>query len=162
MKRFLSIFALVLVAAVSCQKEKPTVTALFTLEATDCQILEEIPIKNLSTAHGTQIGLCKWEWEDQVSYETDLASISFKTVGDKTVSLTVWGEEGVADPNNYTLKISVYHNNEPPVVAFDMPGVGGTDEPAQPLTVEDYVDFAESFAQAVAQSFNKSDNLKAE
>lgn len=35
------------------------------------------------------------------------------------------------------------------VVAFDMPGVGGTDEPAQPLTVEDYVDFAESFAQAV-------------
>ena len=35
------------------------------------------------------------------------------------------------------------------VVAFDMPGVGGTDEPAQPLTVEDYVDFAESFAHAV-------------
>lgn len=35
------------------------------------------------------------------------------------------------------------------VVAFDMPGVGGTDEPAEPLTVEDYVDFAESFAQAV-------------
>ncbi|MBQ2451925.1 MAG: hypothetical protein II276_00515, partial [Bacteroidales bacterium] len=82
MKRFLSIFALVVVAAVSCQKEKPTVQALFTLGSTDCQVLEEVPVTNLSTASGTQIGLCKWEWEDQVSYETDLASISFKTVGD--------------------------------------------------------------------------------
>lgn len=35
------------------------------------------------------------------------------------------------------------------VVAFDMPGVGGTDEPPMPMTVPDYVDFAEGFARAV-------------
>ena len=131
MKRFLSIFALVVVAAVSCQKEKPTVQALFTLGSTDCQVLEDVPVQNLSTASGTQIGLCKWEWEDQVSYETDLASISFKTVGDKTVTLTVWGEEGVADPNTYTLTVSVYNNNEPPVVAFDMPASATQDASLQ-------------------------------
>lgn len=35
------------------------------------------------------------------------------------------------------------------VVAFDMPGVGGSQEPAEPMTVSDYVDLAEKFAQAV-------------
>lgn len=35
------------------------------------------------------------------------------------------------------------------VVAFDMPGVGLSDEPLEPLTLEDYVSFTLSFAQAV-------------
>ncbi|MBQ9966272.1 MAG: alpha/beta hydrolase [Clostridia bacterium] len=35
------------------------------------------------------------------------------------------------------------------VVAFDMPGVGGSQEPHEPMTVADYVDLAQKFAQAV-------------
>ena len=35
------------------------------------------------------------------------------------------------------------------VVAFDMPGVGGTGEPAQPLTLDDYVSFTLDFCRAV-------------
>lgn len=35
------------------------------------------------------------------------------------------------------------------VVACDMPGVGGSQEPNAPYTLEDYIDFAEGFAQAV-------------
>jgi len=35
------------------------------------------------------------------------------------------------------------------VVAFDMPGVGGSQEPKEPMTVQDYVDLAQKFAQAV-------------
>ncbi|MBQ2326585.1 MAG: alpha/beta hydrolase [Clostridia bacterium] len=35
------------------------------------------------------------------------------------------------------------------VVAFDMPGVGGSQEPKEPMTVADYVDLAQKFAQAV-------------
>ncbi|MBQ3062474.1 MAG: alpha/beta hydrolase [Clostridia bacterium] len=35
------------------------------------------------------------------------------------------------------------------VVAFDMPGVGGSQEPKEPMTVADYVDLSQKFAQAV-------------
>ncbi|MEA4920507.1 MAG: alpha/beta hydrolase [Clostridiaceae bacterium] len=35
------------------------------------------------------------------------------------------------------------------VVAFDMPGVGGSSEPPVPLTIDDYIFLAENFAQAV-------------
>lgn len=35
------------------------------------------------------------------------------------------------------------------VVAFDMPGVGETDEPERPMTVDDYVDFAQCFARCL-------------
>lgn len=132
MKKYcFAIFALVILCLSSCQKKTPTVTALFELGVLECQILEEIPVVNLSTASGTQIGLCKWEWEDQVSYQTDLASISFKTVGEHVVKLTVWGEEGVAQPNTYTLLVRAYNNNEPPIVAFDMPASAAQDTPLQ-------------------------------
>ena len=36
------------------------------------------------------------------------------------------------------------------VVAFDMPGVGGTDEPAKALTMEDYISFTLGFCKALA------------
>ena len=35
------------------------------------------------------------------------------------------------------------------VVAFDMPGVGGTEEPKVPLTVQDYVDFTLEFCEKI-------------
>lgn len=38
------------------------------------------------------------------------------------------------------------------VIAFDMPGVGGTDEPAAPLTLDDYVGFTLDFCREIGLS----------
>lgn len=126
MKRLLYILPVVLACLPSCRKN-PSVTALFSLSTEECQIQEEIAVQNLSTAVSTQIGLCKWEWADQVSYETDPASISFSQVGTYTVKLTVWAEEGAAPPDTYTRTVKAYNNNEPPEVDFDTPATAVQD-----------------------------------
>lgn len=131
MKRILYIFAIAFLSLASCKKAVPTVTAYFEVGANECQILESISVTNLSSAIDTQIGLCKWEWEDQVSYQNDLGSVSFSTVGEHTIKLTVWGEQGVAQPNTFTRTIRAYDNNEPPIVAFDLPASAVQDKPLQ-------------------------------
>ena len=119
---------IVLASLYSCRKVEPSVKAYFELGLEECQLYEEIEVKNLSTATGTVIGLCKWEWEDQVSWETNLTSLSFNSTGKKTVTLTVWAEEGVAPANVFSRTVTVFNNNEPPVVDFDMPSSAAQDQ----------------------------------
>jgi sugar lactone lactonase YvrE len=131
MKRSLYIFAIIFLCVVSCKRATPTVIAYFEVGADECQILDDVPVVNMSSAIDTQVGLCKWEWEDQVSYKDDLEFVSFSTVGEHEIKLTVWGEQGLAQPNTYTRTILAYDNNEPPVVAFDLPESAVQDSPLQ-------------------------------
>lgn len=65
------------------------------------------------------------------------------------------GEETILFLHGWGAPISAYRHILAPleeryrVVAFDMPGVGGSSEPPIPLTVADYTFLTESFAQAV-------------
>ncbi len=112
----------------SCRKT-PSVKAYFTMDKEECQILDPVVVENLSTAEFTTIGLCKWEWADQVSYENVPEDLSFDKVGTYDIKLTVWAEEAAAPANVFSRRISVYNNNEPPVPAFDAPSTAVQDEP---------------------------------
>ena len=131
MRRILFFLPAIIVLACldSCRKVEPSVKAYFELGLDECQLYEDIEVKNLSTATGTVIGLCKWEWEDQVSWETNLTALSFNSVGKKTVTLTVWAEEGAAPASVFSRTVTVFNNNEPPVVDFTMPASATQDQP---------------------------------
>ena len=128
-KRALVLFVAAL-ALFSCKKEA-SVKAYFTIDKDVCEVFEDIVIENLSSASNTTIGLCKWEWDGNVSYENEIGTVSFASVGEHTVTLTVYAEEGVASPDTYTQVVKVYNNNEPPVAAFDAPEVAIQDEVIQ-------------------------------
>ena len=119
--------ALSFLALSSCKKN-PSVSASFSTDNDQYQILEPVGIIDESTAIATSIALRKWEWEDQVSYQ-DVPDITFKTVGEKTITLTVWPEEGVAPGSTCTRTVAVFNNNEPPVAAFDAPASATQDSP---------------------------------
>lgn len=127
--RTLSIIVLSLVA-LSCQKEQ-SLKALFTTDKDIYEIQEEVVIENLSSSKGVEIGMCKWEWNGQTSYQYDLGSVSFNEVGEYTIRLTVYAEEGVISPVSYERTVSVFNNNEPPLAAFDAPATAVQDAPIQ-------------------------------
>lgn len=114
--------------ALSCQRE-PSVKALFSTDKDVYEIQEEVVLKNLSSAEGVQIGMCKWEWDGNTSYQYDLESISFPNVGEYTIRLTVYAEEGVTEPSVCERTVSVFNNNEPPIAAFEAPSSAVQDSP---------------------------------
>ncbi len=130
MKRIFFILSAVigLVCLYSCKKN-PSIKAYFELSSTECQVLDPVSVNNLSTAVGTSIGLCKWEWEGQVSWETNLPSITFTQLGKQTVTLTVWPEEGVVPGNTFSRTVNVINSNEPPIADFTSPANATQDEP---------------------------------
>ena len=130
MKTRILFIAAILFGAVSCQKEQ-SLKALFTTDKDVYEIQEEVVIQNLSSSKGVEIGMCKWEWNGQTSYQYDLGSISFPEVGEYTIKLTVYAEEGVISPMTYERSISVFNNNEPPVAAFEAPASAVQDAPVQ-------------------------------
>ena len=117
------IFALLasVVALFSCTGEKPSVKADFSVDKKSVQINEEIMVTNLSVAEFTIIGLSKWEWGNQVSYEHEPTSIYFSEPGDYPITLTVYAEEGVAPSDSYTVVVSVFDSNKAPVAKFAAP-----------------------------------------
>ena len=105
----------------SCEGEKPSVKALFSVGQKSVQINEEITVTNLSIAEFTIIGLSKWEWGDQVSYEHEPAGIYFSEAGEYPITLTVYADEGVAPSDSYTVLVSVFDSNKAPVAKFTVP-----------------------------------------
>lgn len=128
MKRLSFLLSLALLLGMSSCRKTPSVEAIFELDLEECQIQEAVGVRNLSVAKETSIGLCKWEWEDQFSYETHPGTLTFTKVGNQTVKLTVWAEEGAAPASTCTRTIRVFNNNEPPEVSFDAPATAVQDE----------------------------------
>ena len=129
MKRlFILLPAVIALLCLNACKKNPTIQAYFELETTDCQVLSPIRVTNMTKTNGTAIGLCKWEWEDQVSWNTRLSSITFTQLGKTTVTLTVWPEEGVAPASTYSCEVNVVDTNQPPVADFTCPASGVQDE----------------------------------
>ena len=104
----------------SCAKE-PSVIAMFSVDNSNVQINEEVMVTNLSVAENTIIGLCKWEWNDEVVYDFEATGISFSEPGEYLITLTVYAEEGVAPPDSYTVEVSVFDSNKAPVAKFSAP-----------------------------------------
>ena len=122
---------LALAAAVISCKKNPSVTAFFTTDKDVYEIQEDVVVENLSTSKNVEIGLCKWEWDNQTSYQDDLGVISFSEVGEYTIRLTVYPEQGEGSPDTYEKVVNVYNHNEPPVAAFDAPSSAVQDAPVQ-------------------------------
>ena len=127
--RLFAVLALSLLAA-ACNKA-PSVKAYFTTDKEVYEIFDEVLIQNLSSAKGTTIGMCKWEWNGNVVYKDDPGVIVFQEVGEYPIKLTVYAEEGVAPADTCVQIVRVYNNNEPPVAAFDAPSSAVQDAPVQ-------------------------------
>ena len=114
----------------SCRQEA-RVVASFELDKDVYQILDLVSITNTSTASNTFIGMCKWECGDMVSYDMELEDLTFDTVGEYPLSLTVYADEGVA-MDKITKIIVVEDHNVPPVADFSLPeGPYEMDKPLQ-------------------------------
>ena len=85
--RLFAVLALSLLAA-ACNKA-PSVKAYFTTDKEVYEIFDEVLIQNLSSAKGTTIGMCKWEWNGNVVYKDDPGVIVFQEVGEYPIKLTV-------------------------------------------------------------------------
>lgn len=103
---FLAITALIILAC-SCNKNGISVNADFTVSKNACDIGEAIEVFNKSTVNGTIVGLCKWEWDGNVSYDYDLEVVSFSSKGEHTITLTIYAEEGVVKPSTCSQTVVV-------------------------------------------------------
>ena len=106
MKKVLFTLVVSILALSSCKKEA-SLKADFTLDKDSCKPGEEVLVKNCSSAVNTEIDLCKWEWDGKVSYENEIGKISFSSVGDYTVTLTVYAKDGVVEPSSVSRVVKV-------------------------------------------------------
>lgn len=107
MKRLLSAAMALIILVSSCSKKEISVTADFSVSKNECDVGEVINIVNNSSVNGTIVGLCKWEWDDNVSYDYDLEAVSFSTKGEHTITLTIYAEQGVVEPSTCTKTVVV-------------------------------------------------------
>lgn len=106
-------FALAILALVACRKEL-YVKAEFTIDRDVCEVNEAIAVKNCSSASNTIIGLCRWEWDGHVSYESEVGTVSFAEAGEHTIILTVFAEQGVAPSSTFSRVVTVNAGGDDP------------------------------------------------
>lgn len=116
---FLASFALLLAA--SCELEpQVSVTADFKIEPEKeaYEIFENITLTNTSYAVNDIIVSCKWEWGNEYKWGKQLTDpISFDTVGDKEITLTVVTDKEVSA--TCTKIVKIVDTNVRPVADFE-------------------------------------------
>lgn len=91
----------------SCKSQKNCIVhASFTTDKPKYDYGESVVITNTSTVENGEIGLCKWEWDGNVSYEEEIGPLVFQMDGEYPVKLTVYADLG-AGQDTYTGKIIV-------------------------------------------------------
>ena len=111
------LIALSLLALASCRKPQVSVNALFTTDKDVYELYEEINITNVSTATNDIIIACKWEWGSEHVWGKQLEKpLSFDTVGEKEITLTVVTDSNVS--GTYSKTITVQDTNVRPVADF--------------------------------------------
>ena len=137
MKRAIDIFlvAASLFALASCQRQVVSVNAEFTTDKDVYELYEDVKITNVSTATNDIIVACKWEWGSEHTYGKQLEKpISFDSVGEKDIKLTVTTNTGVSGTCVKT--ITVQDTNVRPVADFEW-------TPAEGIVAGDEVQFTD-------------------
>ena len=103
-------FALTLLA---CNNEKtPSVKALFSTDKDEYSIDEPVFITNESIVEGGVIGLCRWEWDGNESFQDEIDVISFDKPGEKEIKLTVYADGG-GSMDSYSKTVKIKDEFEP-------------------------------------------------
>lgn len=115
----------VLLAAVSCSKEKEVVVhAMFTTNKDIVHVGEDIVISNESVVENGILAMCQWSYGPigslTTEYKDELESVVFDAPGTYIISLTVYAEQG-SGMDSYTRKIVVNEENDIPWADFDCP-----------------------------------------
>ena len=107
-----------MLAVVSCvQKPRVSVNADFTTDKDVYEIYEDVKITNTSTSTNDIIIACKWEWGNEYIWGKQFEKpLSFDTVGEKEIKLTVVTDSGVSGTCVKT--ITVQDTNKRPVADF--------------------------------------------
>lgn len=118
MKRISLLLILAAAALVSCQEPKVSVIADFTTNKEVYEVNEDVIVTNVSVAKNDVIVACKWEWGSSHLYSKQLEAptISFDTVGEKEIKLTVTTDTNVSA--SCTKTITVQDTNKRPVADF--------------------------------------------
>lgn len=143
MKKIVNIFlvAVTLFAVASCQhNRKVSVKADFTTDKTVYELYEDIKVTNVSAATNDIIVACKWEWGSEHVYGKQLEKpISFDSVGEKEIKLTVTTDTGAQDVCVKT--VTVQDTNVRPVADFEW-------TPADGIAAGDEVQFTDKSTDA--------------
>lgn len=126
MKKLNIIFltALALLSAASCVKPKISVNADFTTNKQVYELNEDVVVTNVSTATNDIIVACKWEWGSEYKWGKQLTDpISFDSVGEKEIRLTVVTDSGVS--GTCTKTITVQDTNKRPNADFSWTPANG-------------------------------------
>ena len=104
--------------AVSClQKPVVSVNPDFTTDKDVYEIYEDVKITNTSTSTNDIIIACKWEWGSEHFWGKQFEQpLSFDSVGEKEIKLTVVTDSGVS--GTCTKTITVQDTNKRPVADF--------------------------------------------
>ena len=102
----------------ACQKPKVSVVADFTTNKEVYELNEDVIVTNTSVATNDIIVSCKWEWGSTYQWgkQLDVPVISFDTVGEKEIKLTVVTDSNVSA--TCTKTITVQDTNKRPVADF--------------------------------------------
>ena len=143
MKKIVNIFfvAVTLFAVASCQhNRKVSVKADFTTDKTVYELYEDIKVTNVSAATNDIIVACKWEWGSEHVYGKQLEKpISFDSVGEKEIKLTVTTDTGAQDVCVKT--VTVQDTNVRPVADFEW-------TPTEGIAAGDEVQFTDKSTDA--------------
>ena len=123
--RKLTVFVILIAAAISCKKDPAVeVTASFTTNKDVFQVGEEIIIENTSTVKNNILAFCQWEYGDKSGmekfYGLDLEGVSFALPGLYTITLTAYAEQG-AGKDTYSREVLVIDENDIPWADFNCP-----------------------------------------
>lgn len=118
------LFAAALLALTSCLKPVVSVNADFITDKEVYELYEEVMITNTSEAINDIIVACKWEWGSEHVWGKQLEKpISFDTVGEKEITLTVVTDSNVS--GTCTKTITVQDSNKRPVADFSYTPASG-------------------------------------
>ena len=143
MKKLVNIFlvAVTLFAVSSCKPTKHvSVKADFTTDKEVYELYEDIVVTNVSAATNDIIVACKWEWGSEHVYGKQLENpISFDSVGEKEIKLTVTTDSGAQDVCVKT--VTVQDTNVRPVADFEW-------TPTEGIAAGDEVQFTDKSTDA--------------
>lgn len=142
MKKTVIILAAAMLTAACEQKEQVEVLASFTTDKEVYGFGETIRITNTTEVKNSIIAICKWEYNNEVSYDFAPEDISFMNEGEYPITLTVTANDD-AVKGSFTKVITISDTNIKPVADFSWSVDGNPEDSPETIRAGEKVKFTD-------------------